>query len=67
MRGKQGLWVSMSRRFGLIPAHAGKTVFMPPIPKRVGLIPAHAGKTVTDMGLLLATTAHPRACGENLA
>ena len=30
-----------------------------------GLIPAHAGKTLSPRSSLLASPAHPRACGEN--
>ena len=30
-----------------------------------GLIPARAGKTATDMEIVFASGAHPRACGEN--
>ena len=33
----------------------------------IGLIPAHAGKTQLDSGTRRRTTAHPRACGENVS
>ena len=32
---------------------------------RFRLIPAHAGKTVAAVSMIVAASAHPRACGEN--
>ena len=54
-----------SRRSGLIPAHAGKTVAAYTGDTGTGLIPAHAGKTDFpdhDQG---RWGAHPRSRGEN--
>ena len=106
MRGKQDLHVHTTPCIGLIPAHAGKTVWIRICPctgrahpracgenqweyerlmgvpgssprmrgKRGsscvflsdrGLIPAHAGKTGSSTGSRAASAAHPRACGEN--
>ena len=50
---------------GLIPAHAGKTSYHPPLRVLEGLIPAHAGKTECSPTVAHVWGAHPRSRGEN--
>ena len=60
--------VRVRPRFGQLgssPRMRGKPFRPSRLQRRWGLIPAHAGKTIFWLILLAATTAHPRACGEN--
>ena len=50
---------------GSSPQVRGKLVISSPFSMRVRLIPAGAGKTFLRVRILLASSAHPRRCGEN--
>ena len=62
---------NLSRR-RVTPGTAGSSPRMRGKPGQTGLhlqrgrlIPAHAGKTVDALSMIVAASAHPRACGEN--
>ena len=50
---------------GIIPAHAGNTVFVFLSVFFVGIIPAHAGNTRCSLCCCCSRRDHPRACGEH--
>ena len=55
----------MSLTEGSSPRMRGKHITPEPVKRGTGLIPAHAGKTKAWALTKNASTAHPRACGEN--